>query len=144
MQRRKFPMRGMIAGFLSDRRGSAAVEFAIVCPIALMITLGGLEMGRAIWAQTSINHAVHETVRFASVRGAASPATASQGDLETMAQNIADLDPSITTATASWAPDNIPGSVVTVEMTHTFTPMVTLIDFVTINLDASASMTIVR
>jgi Flp pilus assembly protein TadG len=37
-----------------------------------MLSLGAIEIGRAVSAKAAINHAVEETVRFAAVRDAAS------------------------------------------------------------------------
>ena len=50
------------------RRGTAAVEAAFVLPVLLLLLLGILEFGRMFWAQASLDFAVQETARCASVR----------------------------------------------------------------------------
>jgi Flp pilus assembly protein TadG len=129
---------------LRDERGSTIVEWAFVGPIAILLTLGAVEMGRALFAQAAITQAVKETVRFASVRGAASGAEATVDELEAMARQLADLADAETQVAVAWAPDNRPGSVVTVTMQHDFQPVTTPFDGSTFTFDATASMTIVR
>lgn len=136
--------RWLPAAFRHDRRGAAAIEFAIVFPIVILLSFGGFELARAMWAQAAINHAVKETVRFASVRGAASGMTPGSDAIEAMALAIADLDTARTTATVNWDPDTIPGSVVTVQMQHDFRTFAMPIDIGRITLDATASMTVIR
>ena len=50
-----------------NRRGVAAVEFAIVAPIFLTIALGVMEMGRAMDVTTNLTSAVREAGRFAAM-----------------------------------------------------------------------------
>lgn len=51
----------------SARRGAALVEFAIIAPVFLMLTLGTVEGGRALDVATSMNSAVREGGRLASM-----------------------------------------------------------------------------
>lgn len=127
-----------------DRRGASAVEAAFTLPAVILLSLGATELGRAVWAQALINHAVKETVRFASVRGAASDSVATQGQLETMALQLAELPAETLTAAASWTPDNMPGSVVSVQLQHDFTPVTIPFAPSTFTFSSTASMTIVR
>ena len=54
--------------FVRCRSGAAAVEAAFVLPVLLLLLLGILELGRVFQAQSSLNFAVQETARCASVR----------------------------------------------------------------------------
>lgn len=45
------------------QRGAAAVEFALVLPVLLLIMVGTVEFGRAYNAQISLTHAARETAR---------------------------------------------------------------------------------
>jgi Flp pilus assembly protein TadG len=45
------------------------MEFALVIPIFLIMVLGIVDVGRAIWATTSLNAAAREGTRFAIVHG---------------------------------------------------------------------------
>jgi Flp pilus assembly protein TadG len=133
-----------IARLTGDRRGGAAIEFALIIPIAILLTFGAIEVARAVSVQASINQAAKETVRFASVRGAASGAAATEAELEAMAVQLAELADASTSAAVSWTPDNAPGGVVTVDMQTTFTPVVLLFGPSNYTFTSTASMTIVR
>jgi len=45
------------------------VEFALVVPIFMVILIGMVDLGRAIWANNSVANAARESARFASVHG---------------------------------------------------------------------------
>jgi Flp pilus assembly protein TadG len=133
-----------VGRLVGDRRGGVAIEFAFIIPIAILLTIGAVEAARAVSVQASINQAAKETVRFASVRGTASGAAATETQLETMAVQLADLGGEDTSAAVSWDPDNSPGGVVTVDMQTTFTPAVLLFGPSNYTFTSTASMTIVR
>jgi Flp pilus assembly protein TadG len=59
---------------LAGNRGSAAVEFALAMPAALMILIGTVEAGRALWIRSTLQFAAEETVRYAMVHQSASDA----------------------------------------------------------------------
>jgi Flp pilus assembly protein TadG len=50
-----------------ERGGAAAVEFAIVAPVLLVLVLGIMEGGRALWTQNALNFAVDQAARCASI-----------------------------------------------------------------------------
>lgn len=129
---------------VSDRRGGVAIEFAFVIPIAILLTIGAVEVARAGSVQASISQAAKETVRVASVRGSASGAAATEAQLETMAVELAELADPSTSAAVSWTPDNRPGSTVTVNMQTTFTPVALPFGPSSYTFTSTASMVIVR
>lgn len=45
------------------------MEFAVTIPIFLVLTLGVVDLGRVIWATTSLNAAAREGARYAIVHG---------------------------------------------------------------------------
>jgi Flp pilus assembly protein TadG len=49
--------------------GQALVETALVIPIFLMLLMGIVDLGRAVWATTSLASAAREAARFAIVHG---------------------------------------------------------------------------
>jgi hypothetical protein len=49
--------------------GQALVETALVMPIFLMLLMGIVDLGRAVWATTSLASAAREATRFAIVHG---------------------------------------------------------------------------
>ncbi len=110
--------------FIRDRRGTAAVEFAIVAPVMLMLTVGTIDVGRMVWSASALNHLARETTRYASVRGAESPAPATQSELETfIADRLIAMDPSDLTVVVSWspsAPPGLPGGTIRVQRDYPF------------------------
>jgi hypothetical protein len=50
-------------------RGQALVETALILPVFLALLLGIVDMGRAVWATTSLASAAREGARFAIVHG---------------------------------------------------------------------------
>jgi Flp pilus assembly pilin Flp len=53
--------------FWHSQRGAAAVEFALVLPMLLVILLGIIECGRAYNVQISLTHAARETARYMAI-----------------------------------------------------------------------------
>ena len=130
---------------LARESGATAIEVAFALPILLALTIGAFEMTRAVFAQSSLTHAAKETARFAAVRGAASGnSAATRQQLETMAVEITELPAARVTALVSWAPDNLPGGVVTIEMEHEFRPIALPFLPGSMMLSSTASMTIIR
>lgn len=54
-----------------NSRGAAAVEFAFVAPAFLMLTFGGIEIGRAMFLKASMQYAVEEAARYAMINTSA-------------------------------------------------------------------------
>ncbi|MBB0995931.1 UNVERIFIED_ORG: TadE-like protein [Dietzia maris] len=52
----------------SRDRGAAAVEFALVLPILLLLVLGILEFGRAYHVQTTLSNAARDGVRVMALQ----------------------------------------------------------------------------
>lgn len=52
-------------------RGQALVETALILPLFLVLLLGIVDMGRAVWASTSLASAAREAARYAIVHGGA-------------------------------------------------------------------------
>lgn len=53
----------------SGARGQGLAEFALVLPIFMVLLIGMVDLGRAIWANNSVANAAREAARFASVHG---------------------------------------------------------------------------
>lgn len=51
----------------AGERGSVAVEYGIILPVLLMLTLGIIDMGRLIWTQTTLDRAVEAAARCGAV-----------------------------------------------------------------------------
>lgn len=59
-------------GCRRKRRGAAAVEFAIVAPVFVLMILGMIEFGRAIMVQQVLTNAAREGARVAVLDGSTS------------------------------------------------------------------------
>ena len=60
-------MKRRAAGNLPRDRGAAAVEFALLFPVLLLIVFGIIDFGRALNAQITLTQAAREGARLAAV-----------------------------------------------------------------------------
>jgi len=58
----------------SRDRGAAAVEFALVLPILLLLVIGIIEFGRAYHVQTTLSNAARDGVRVMALQDSATAA----------------------------------------------------------------------
>ena len=56
-----------IARFARNENGSNAVEFALVVPLLCTMFFGIFEFGRALWVQGTLDYAVEQAARCASI-----------------------------------------------------------------------------
>lgn len=61
------------ARVVGDKRGVAAVEFALLLPVFLLITGALIDIGLMMWTQLGIEHAVEAGARYASLYTASHP-----------------------------------------------------------------------
>src|ERR1700687_2538688 len=126
------------------RRRSAAtlVEFALVGPVALIILLGILDVGLAVWSYNNVAEAVREGGRYAQIHGskyatwyagppapptgapAASGPTANDANVENVVRGYSFVSQSNLTVLSTWSNgDNKPHSPVTVEANYSYSPL---------------------
>lgn len=102
-----------------NRRGAAFVEFSLVFLLFLLMIAGLLELGRGVWAFTTIAHATRQGVRFAEARGSSNPANADQ--VRDVVRNAAvGLDKNQINVSTSWPDGVVRGKLVTVRATYPF------------------------
>lgn len=65
-----------LSRYLNGERGSSAVEFALVVPIMLFLTVGSIYFALLMYAVVSLHQATEAAVRYASVQIAANGGTA--------------------------------------------------------------------
>ncbi len=76
------------------QRGLATLELALLLPTVVLLVMGAVDLGRMLWTQTVLHHAVQATARYASVRGLASDMPASRQDLEAVFEGLClSMDP---------------------------------------------------
>ncbi len=117
------------------RRGATAVEFALVVPFFLAMTIGVVEMGRALWIKATMQHAVELTTRYFMVNNSATDAT-----LQTYATSRLGESGMVTGDFNFASTDTtISGTVYkAITITHSFTAIVEIVEYPDISLTAVA------
>ncbi|CAN5655769.1 hypothetical protein BH23PSE1_BH23PSE1_13230 [soil metagenome] len=69
---------------LGDTRGAAALEFALIAGILIMLVVGVIEIGRALLARSDMGHALGQTVRIVHL----DPTTSSEAIRESLAERL--------------------------------------------------------
>lgn len=97
-----------ITRFRRDDRGAAAVEFALVLPILVVLVFGIVDFGRALFAYNYLTSAVREGGRFAAVQGSASAQAAVQARMVDYLGQLNSLAlPAVPAAKITSVPDNL-------------------------------------
>lgn len=93
MHRRVFLLEKVCRICRKDRRGAAAVEFAVVAPVFFLLVFGMIEYGRMVMVQQIITNASREGARIGVLDGSTSSdvTTAVQGYLTSAAIRGADV-----------------------------------------------------
>ena len=123
------------------------VEFALFFILFLVLALGLMELGLAVWTHTTVGHAARAGARYAQVHGSANPIDTDAGDLtvEQFVQSHAvGLYNGSLTVNTTYEPSNIKGAVVQVRVQYPFR-LVTgglLLSNSTMNLGSTARMVI--
>lgn len=131
--------------FLRSRDGGNMVEFALVAPFLVLLTLGIIDFGRVMWVSTTMEHLARETSRYASLHGDGSVTVATEDSTKVYASDHATgLDLDDLTVAVSWAGgSNAPGSSVTVQLNYDFDLFLSgILGFAPLQLDSASTMTI--
>ncbi|OAI51348.1 hypothetical protein AYO44_00630 [Planctomycetaceae bacterium SCGC AG-212-F19] len=137
----------------TQRKGAAAVEFALVASLLFVLIFAIISMGLCVWCYNTLSEACQEGARYAAVRGFGSandfvcgPA-ADDAHVQAIVKNycfIMDPSASVLTIHSSWDPDNHPGSHVTVSATYKFSWFFGISRFSSITLKSSHTMAIAQ
>lgn len=85
-----------------SERGAAAVEFAILLPLLLMLVLGTIEFGRAYNAQITLTNAARDGVRVMAIANdPAGAKTAAKNAAASVSTTIPDGDVTLSTTACS-------------------------------------------
>ncbi len=133
-----------IARLLRDTRGVAAVEFAFAFPILILLLVGTLDIGRALWYTSTLDHAAREGARYASLRGAESLYPASDAEIQAFVRNRAiGINSSNLTVSVAWAPNSYSGGYVTIQVAQPFGFLLTgFLDLSPLDLTGESTMTV--
>lgn len=80
----------------SRDRGAAAVEFALVLPVLLLVVIGIIEFGRAYNIQTTLSNAARDGVRVMALKDSPSEAKATvmtSADGLSLTESMIDVSP---------------------------------------------------
>jgi Flp pilus assembly protein TadG len=104
-----------LIGLLRCDRGVAALEFAIVAPVLMLLLVAVMEFGRMYWVRDSVQYATEQTARWAIVNTAAT-------DSQLKARALAQFDDvSAGTPVVSVGHETVNGlSFLTVTITYNF------------------------
>ena len=118
---------------LACQGGATAVEFAIIAPVFLVMVLGTVELGRAMWIKASIQYAVEETTRYAMVNTGTS-----MSDLQTYAgtQLIGVEEADVTFVAQTESADG--SSFVSITGSHNFSVLVPIVPLPDVTLSAKS------
>jgi Flp pilus assembly protein TadG len=129
-------------------RAQAAVEFALVLPLVLLVLAGTIEFGRVFFAYAQLQQAVQEGARYGALLGYAANDAAIIARVQQLAPG-GTADTVTVSATASPTnPAPVPpasrqrGNVLQVAASHQHRVLVPFFPLSTIGLSASASMVI--
>jgi Flp pilus assembly protein TadG len=118
-------MRRTLSRIPGGDRGAAAVEFALVLPLLLILIFGLIDFGRALNEQIVLTQAAREGARVAALGGADAV-----GRTRTAAQPLSDVDVSVQACPANPGPADD----AVVEARHSFgfiTPIGMVADLIT-------------
>jgi Flp pilus assembly protein TadG len=126
-------------------RGAAAVEFALVVPVLILLIFGSIEFGLAVQARTMIGNAAREGVRVASLGGSVADVTASaKGALGPLSGTNPQVKFTCITSGSPSCDPNAPGknSVATVVVTVDYTGITGMFPQLNTTLTANSVMRI--
>jgi len=103
------------------RRGATMVEFALFFVIFMVLTVGLMELGRAVWTYVTLSHAARAGGRYAIVHGSINPIPDDGLSVtDVVRQNAIGLTGSDVGVTVSYDTANKQGSVVQIEVSYPF------------------------
>jgi Flp pilus assembly protein TadG len=128
-----------------DTSGAPAVEFAISSLVFLTILLGVAEIARYLGDRQDLMSAVHAADRYAVVHGSNSSAPATAASLRAMvASKLVLINAGAVTTTATFSPNNNPGSQVTITASYTWKPLVPMLHLPSATITATSTSTILN
>ena len=119
-------------GVRAHERGSTLAEFAVVLTASMILIVGIIDLGRALYAYHFVSNAARIATRYASVRGSACTAAgcpATAASIQTYIRGLApELNQSQIIVTPTWSsssscagpPNNAPGCTVSIVVSYTF------------------------
>ena len=107
-------------------RGNYIIEFGLAFVLFFCILLGILDVARGVYTYSFMEGAAKEGSRYAMVHGSSSGSQATSANVQSVVQQwmTGVVNPTAATVTTTWNPTTEgPGSVVSVKVQYTFTPI---------------------
>lgn len=124
-----------------NRRGTAAVEFALAFPLLLTAFFASFELFRLVQAQRALDLAVTEGLRYGAVRSLSASSADITGTV-TNAVTALDGNSGAVSVTVSFAPAYAPGDQLTIAARMPWTPAFLPSSFAAVTLAASGAITV--
>lgn len=138
-------MQSTLRLFCRDTSGAPAVGFVISSIVFLTLLLGVAEIARYVADRHDLTSAVYATDRYAIAHGSASGAPASAAMLQAMVgSKLVLINAGAVTTTATFLPNNKPGSTVTITATYIWKPLVPLLHLPSATITATSASTILN
>ena len=99
--RRGFKLEKPYQSCRRQRRGAAAVEFAVVAPVFVLLVFGMIEFGRMVMVQQMLTNAAREGARLGVIEGNTATDVETRVDNYLAAANITGATVTVTTLPAS-------------------------------------------
>jgi Flp pilus assembly protein TadG len=133
------------SGRRGTARGSLLIETGLALAAMVLLTAGALDFARGLAALHTISYASTEAARYAAVRGARSASPATAESIEAFVKrHLPGVNQAAVSVSASWQPDNHPGSVVEVRVQYAFRSVVPAFSAGTISMERTARMEILN
>jgi Flp pilus assembly protein TadG len=127
-----------------DRRGNAALEFAMAAPCVLILLIGLLDIGRLFADQYALDQGVAVAARYAVVNSTSANVFAtSQTAFDQQVQPLLGNCRAASTCTFNLAPTSfLPGATVSVTATYTWTPSAAITAMPAQTLNSATTLTV--
>jgi Flp pilus assembly protein TadG len=125
-------------------KGASVLEFGLVVLVFYAFVFGVMDFGRALYSYHFVSHAAREATRYAIVHGAQSADPATAYDIAQYVRSLTPegIDPNAITVSATWSPNNSPGSNVKVQVQDNFHFAMPLLLTTQLNLSSASQMVI--
>ena len=119
-------------------------EFSLILIPCLLLFFAVMNFTMALYCYDFVGYSAQQAARYAIVHGATATKTVSASDIQTYVDGLVTgiVNTSQLTVNTSWAPNNQPGSTVTVTVGYTFNPLCSFVSTTNITLSQSAAMVI--
>jgi Flp pilus assembly protein TadG len=134
----------MLSSSKKSERGSSMAEFSLILVPCLLLFFAVMNFALALYCYDFVGYSAQQAARYAIVHGATAAQTVSATDVQNYVKGLVTgvIDTTQLSVSASWSPNNQPGSTVTVTVGYTFKPLSSFISSVNISLSQSAAMVI--